>query len=121
MSALFSTLIEKAQQVGAHGAASPITVLETAKEIAQHPDVRSHFADVVALVECPGNYYTRRVAIRVINLLGPAAVHRAAPLLRRRVGLEDFDLAKRGLENALAKIKDFSGRAMDAPGQDSST
>jgi hypothetical protein len=108
MPALFSTLIEKAQTLGARGPATPMDVLEIAKELAQHPDARANLADLVALVEDPKNYYARWAGIRVISLLGPAAVHRHASLFRQRLALEDFDLARRELENALAKIEQFA-------------
>ena len=108
MSSLFSALIEKAQYIGVHETANSIDVLEIAKELAQHPDARANFAEIIALIEDPENYYTRWAAIRAINLMGPAAVLRAASLLRERLVKEDFDLAKRELNNALAKIDQFA-------------
>lgn len=100
-------MIEQAEYIGVREHVESIDVLQLAKDIAQHPDARANFAQVLALVEHPTNYYARWAAIRVIGLLGPASVRSAESVLRRRLALEDFDLAKRELNNALAKLDDF--------------
>ena len=104
MSTPFSTLIETAAYLGVHDMAQPIDVLEAAKNIAQHPDARANFDQIIELVQNADNYFARWAGIRAINVMGPAAIHRAAPLLRKRLAVEDFDLAQRELQNTLAKI-----------------
>ena len=104
MSTPISSLIETARYLGVHELVQPIDVLEVAKNIAQHPDARANFNAITALVQNAENYYARWAGIRAINVMGPAAIHRAAPLLRKQLAVEDFDLALRELQNALAKI-----------------
>jgi len=104
MPALFSTLIDTVQFIGVHEVPKPIDILRAANDLAQHPDANANFEKIVALVDDPKNYFARWTAIRTISVMGPAAIRRASPILRRRLAIEDFDLAKRELENALAKI-----------------
>lgn len=104
MAPLYSTLIDRVRYIGVHEVAKPIDILRAASDLAQHPEANAKFEEIVALVDDQKNYFARWAAIRTINVMGPAAILKASPVLRRRLAIEDFDLAKRELKNALSKI-----------------
>ena len=103
MTELFK-LIDRAQRLGAEEKVPPIEALQLAQDIAEHADASADFDDIVELVDYPKNYYARWIGVRAISVMGAKAIRHVETLLRRRLDVEDFDLAKRELRNALAKL-----------------
>ena len=91
--------------IGVEEIAYPIDIFETATLLSEHPDAHSNLEELFLLTQDRENYFTRWAAIRAISQMGRDAVEASADLFRQRVEMEDYELARKELSDALAKLK----------------
>jgi hypothetical protein len=100
----FSDLIHNAMNIGVNQIAYPIDIFSIVRKISEHPDVLSNITELIRLIDDEENYFTRWIAIRSINLLGKDVIKLAKNKLIERQSKEDYELAKKEIDDALSKI-----------------